>query len=255
MVPLIYNLLIAIAVLGTFFLIYLRKQDPSIIDVAFTLSLILMSFSSYYLIDEKTLASHVFLLMSTLWGARLAILLVRRYQTGQTDMRYDLLKLSYKDDQTRRFFYFFFFQALVAFFLSINFVVAYHFQLTFGKLQMLAAILFAIFLVLEILADYQMFQYRKTHHGKSGVLRQGLWKYSRHPNYFFEVLVWCSFALYSSTGLVSIFSWLAVGILTYFILKVTGIPATEELLLKTKGEAYKQYQKTTSAFFPWFPKS
>jgi len=254
-IPIIYNLLIAMAILSAFFIIYLKRQDPSIVDVAFTTSLIVMSISTYYLIDHKTAATHLFLLMSLLWGARLVILLIKRYQLGQKDRRYDELKSAFEDQQIKKFFFFFLFQGLAAFFLSFNFVVAYSYVSEVGFIQILAFVLFVLFLGLEILADYQMFQYRKVHHAKPGVLREGLWKYSRHPNYFFEVLVWCSFALFSTTGYHAIMGWLAVGLLTYFIFRVTGIPATEELMLKTKGEAYKQYQRTTSSFFPWFPKS
>jgi steroid 5-alpha reductase family enzyme len=250
-----YNLVIAIAVLSIFFLVFLKNRDPSIVDVAFTISLILMSISSYTLIDEKTAASHLFLVMSIIWGVRLAVLLVQRYRYGQKDLRYDSLKLSFSDKQTQKFFLFFLFQGVAAFLLSINFIVAYHYQYTVGLWQVVAFVLFLVFLGMEVWADYQMFQYRKSHHGKPGVLKEGLWRYSRHPNYFFEVLVWCTFALFSSSGWHAIFGWAAVALLLFFILKVTGIPATEELLVKTKGDAYRQYQRTTSAFFPWFPKS
>ena len=255
MVPLMYNFVLAFLVLGVFFLVYLRKKDPSIVDVAFTVSLIAMSFCSYYLIDEKTSATHLFLFMSSLWGLRLFVLLVLRYRHGQKDLRYDLLKKSFKENQTKKFFFFFLFQAIASFFLSINFIVAYNYQLKTGALQIISFVLFLVFLSLEILADYQMFQFRKVHHGKQGVMNKGLWKYSRHPNYFFEIMVWCSLALFSSTTFPAIFSWTAVVMLLFFILKVTGIPVTEELLLQTKGKAYQSYQKTTSVFFPWFSKS
>ena len=248
------NLLIAILVLGTFFVVYLKRQDPSIVDVAWTLSLTLMSMASFYLVEEKTISSFVFLLMTLIWGARLIVLLMMRYKKGQKDMRYDQLKISFSDAQTKKFFLFFSFQAAAAFLMSSSFIIAYQIK-TLTKLQSLAFILFLIFISLEILADYQMFVFRKTHHGRPGVMRSGLWRYSRHPNYFFEILVWCTFALFGSSSLVAIVSWAVVLMLLYFILNVTGIPATEEHLLKIKGEAYKNYQATTSKFFPWFPKS
>lgn len=255
MVPLIYNLIISILVMGGFFGIYLKKKDPSIVDVAFTISLIGMSLSSYFLIDEKTPATHLFLFMSFMWGIRLLVLLIARYSKGQRDLRYDMLKASFSDKETKKFFLFFVFQAIAAFFLSLNFIVAYNYQLEIGALQLLSFLLFIVFLSLEITADLQMFRYRISHHGKPGVLKTGLWKYSRHPNYFFEILVWSSFALFSSSGIHALLAWFSVGLLLFFILRVTGIPATEELLMKTKGEAYREYQRTTSKFFLWFPKS
>jgi len=252
--PLMINLIIAIGVMGFFYALYCFKNDPSIVDVAFTFTLMFMSVATYVLLAEKTLASHLFLLMTLLWGSRLSILLIARYQKGQKDLRYQELKKSFSRDEKKKFFLFFAAQAGAAYLLSFNFVVAYSTQLTFQKLQLVAFLLFILFLSLEILADYQMFQHRQLSGPHRKVFRQGLWKYSRHPNYFFEVLVWCTFALFASSTPFALISWLAVVVMTISILKITGIPALEELMVKNHGDEYRNYQHTTSAFLPWFPK-
>jgi steroid 5-alpha reductase family enzyme len=83
----------------------------------------------------------------------------------------------------------------------------------------------------------------------------GLWRYSRHPNYFFEWMIWVAyfvFAMGSPTG------WLAIvspAIMLFFLFKVTGIPATEAHALKSRGDEYREYQRTTSVFVPWFSKA
>jgi steroid 5-alpha reductase family enzyme len=83
-----------------------------------------------------------------------------------------------------------------------------------------------------------------------------LWKYSRHPNYFFEWLVWVSFALLATGSPWGWLGWSAPALMLYFLLRVTGIPATEQQALQSKGELYRAYQRTTpSAFVPWFPRS
>jgi steroid 5-alpha reductase family enzyme len=82
------------------------------------------------------------------------------------------------------------------------------------------------------------------------VCEVGLWQYSRHPNYFFDWCVWVGFALY---GLAFPGGWIALGaqaLVLAMIWKVTGIPATEAQALRSKGEPYRQYQQTTSAFVP-----
>ena len=82
----------------------------------------------------------------------------------------------------------------------------------------------------------------------------GLWRYSRHPNYFFEWLIWVVFFVFA---LASPRGWVAVigpASILYLLLRVTGIPLTEEQSLRSKGEAYRRYQRTTSPFVPWFPK-
>jgi steroid 5-alpha reductase family enzyme len=82
----------------------------------------------------------------------------------------------------------------------------------------------------------------------------GLWRYSRHPNYFFEFLVWIGFAIAS---LPTPWGWTTIVcplLMYHFLTKVTGIPLTEEYAVKSKGEAYREYQRTTSAFIPWLPR-
>jgi steroid 5-alpha reductase family enzyme len=86
------------------------------------------------------------------------------------------------------------------------------------------------------------------------VCRSGLWRYSRHPNYFFEWLHWWG---YAALAVGSPLWWLpvtAVAAMGYFIVRVTGIPPTEAQALRSRCEAYRHYQRTTSAFVPWRPR-
>jgi steroid 5-alpha reductase family enzyme len=105
----------------------------------------------------------------------------------------------------------------------------------------------------ESLADAQLAAFKRRA-AKGQVCDAGLWRYSRHPNYFFEWLVWVAYFLFA---LGSPHGWLAfVGpaSILFLLLRVTGIPLTEEQSLRSKGDAYRRYQRTTSAFVPWFPK-
>ena len=81
-----------------------------------------------------------------------------------------------------------------------------------------------------------------------------LWRYSRHPNYFFEWLIWVSFFVFA---LGSPYGWIALigpASILYLLLRVTGIPLTEKLSVAKRGDVYREYQRTTSAFVPWFRK-
>ena len=112
--------------------------------------------------------------------------------------------------------------------------------------------LWLIGLLGESLADRQLARFRADPANKGKVCRTGLWNYSRHPNYFFEWLVWVGYAVFA---LGSPWGWLgllAPALMLHFLRNVTGIPMTEELSLKSKGDAYREYQRTTSAFVPWF---
>jgi steroid 5-alpha reductase family enzyme len=106
----------------------------------------------------------------------------------------------------------------------------------------------------EAIADQQLANFKRDPANKGKVCDTGLWGYSRHPNYFFEWLMWVSyfvFALESPYGYIAIIS---PAIILYLLLKVTGIPLTEEQSIRSKGEAFKKYQAKVSVFVPWFKK-
>jgi steroid 5-alpha reductase family enzyme len=102
----------------------------------------------------------------------------------------------------------------------------------------------------EALADAQLAAFKRDPANRGQVCDRGLWRYSRHPNYFFEWLIWVAYFLFA---LASPLGWIAVlgpaGIL-YLLLRVTGIPMAEQQSLRSKGDAYRRYQAVTSAFVP-----
>ena len=105
----------------------------------------------------------------------------------------------------------------------------------------------------ESLADHQLARFRADPDHRGRVCQEGLWRYSRHPNYFFEWLVWVGYGVFA---LASPWGWLglaAPALMYHFLVNVTGIPMTEALSVKSKGEAYLAYQRTTNAFFPGPP--
>jgi steroid 5-alpha reductase family enzyme len=107
----------------------------------------------------------------------------------------------------------------------------------------------------EALADHQLSAFRRHPGPGAAVCRRGLWSVSRHPNYFFEWVTWLGLfglGLGSPGGAWGIVS---PAVILYFLLGVTGIPMTERQSLASKGEAFRNYQKTTSPFIPWFRKS
>ena len=106
----------------------------------------------------------------------------------------------------------------------------------------------------ESIADHQLTRFRSDPSNKDKVCDTGLWKYSRHPNYFFEWLMWIVWLLMasgSSTWWVSGAAALAMFIL---ITKITGIPYVEDQSIRSRGDLYRDYQQRTSSFIPWFPK-
>ncbi len=106
----------------------------------------------------------------------------------------------------------------------------------------------------ESLADRQLARFRADPMNRGKACRAGLWRYSRHPNYFFEWTHWWTYVL---LAVGSPYWFLAIwgpAVMLLFLLAITGIPPTEAKAVEVLGDEYRAYQKTTSAFVPWFPK-
>lgn len=118
----------------------------------------------------------------------------------------------------------------------------------------LGAFVFALAIALEWLADHQLALFKADPANKGKVCRIGLWSWSRHPNYFFEWTHWFAYLILAigSSGV-----WLSIGgvvVMYLFLTRVTGIPPTEQRAVESRGDAYRDYQSSVSAFFPLPPK-
>jgi steroid 5-alpha reductase family enzyme len=123
-----------------------------------------------------------------------------------------------------------------------------------GPLEWAAAALWTLAMAGEGTADAQLNRFKSDSSNKGRTCQVGLWRYSRHPNYFFEWLIWMAFALFALASPGGWCGLLSPVLILYFVLRVTGIPATEAQAIRTRGEEYRRYQQTTSAFVPWFRK-
>lgn len=106
----------------------------------------------------------------------------------------------------------------------------------------------------EAIADRQLAAFRADPDTRGQVCRRGLWRYSRHPNYFFEWLHWWTYPLLAVGAAWWSATLLGPALMAFFLFYVTGIPATEAHALASRGDAYRRYQESTSPFFPWFPR-
>jgi steroid 5-alpha reductase family enzyme len=197
--------------------------------------------------------------MFCLHGSRLAWHLARRILGHPEEGRYVQLRRDWGGAGTAamnvKFLLFFEFQALLNVFLSLPLlVVALNTGQQWHLLEFLGAAIFSLALVAESIADAQLAAFKRNPANKGLVCDVGLWRYSRHPNYFSEWLIWISYAVFA---LESPYGWIGLGapiVMLHFLINVTGVKATEEQALRSKGEPYRLYQERTSAFIPWFPK-
>jgi steroid 5-alpha reductase family enzyme len=194
-----------------------------------------------------------------LWSLRLGTHLYGRWRKHlpAEDVRYAQLREEWGPAMGRKMFGFFQLQGLLQVLLSLPFLLSSlnrtrgNGPFGLGPLEWIGIVLWLAGLVGETIADRQLAAFRKKPSNRGKVCRVGLWNLSRHPNYFFEWLVWVGFAVFalqSPWGFVGILSPVAMW---HFLVNVTGIPMTEALSVKSKGDAYREYQRTTNAFIPW----
>jgi len=237
--------------------IAVRIRNAGIVDIAWALGFAPLALLYRVFGDGEPARQNLITLMTVLWSLRLGVHLWKRVMGHhpEEDGRYRELRRGVAGHEGFFFFWFFQAQALLLALLSIpvmlsNFDPRLHlcFSDWLGFSVWLVAILG------ESLADGQLAAFKADPSNRGKVCSAGLWKLSRHPNYFFEWLVWVAlflFALPAPWGWTTIF---APALMLFFLLRVTGIPYTEQQSLRSRGEAYRSYQRTTSAFVPWFPK-
>lgn len=231
-------------------------RDAGIVDVGWSGSLGVLALFYGLTLTAASTRSWLVVAMASIWSLRLAIyLLLNRVLGKPEDGRYQSLRLKYGPRAQVFFFLFFQVQALLAWLFSIPFWIAMRREGTAPDMADLAGCsLWLIAFVGEATADWQLAQFRANPANKGRTCRNGLWKYSRHPNYFFEWLHWW---VYVVIGWQAPFGWatlFAPALMLFFLFKVTGLPATEAQALASRGDDYRDYRRTTSPFIPWFPK-
>ena len=230
-----------------------KHQNADTVDIAWTLGIV-VSVVIYWLQVPATRNSQVMvLLFPFLWYLRLLVHLLIRYDVKHEDSRYQNLRSHWSDYTQAKFLLFFWFQGG----LSVLFSLTAYWVLQAGILlqwQMVIAVTLGVIALLGVtLSDLQLLKFKRTH-DSSQVCDVGLWRYSRHPNYFFEWLHWFVYPILLWHSVYFYGSALFVLLMLLFLLKLTGIPFSEQQALKKRGEAYRQYQKRTSPFILWKPK-
>ena len=236
--------------------IHLLIRNAAIVDVGWAAGLGLLAIYYAYAGPGYPARRYLIATMASIWSVRLAVYLLFSRVFGHSEEgRYVQLRKQWKTHLPLRFLFFFEAQALLDLILSVPFLLAcLDARATIGVLEKLAVVIWLVGMIGEATADVQLDAFKKNPANKGKTCRAGLWNYSRHPNYFFEWTIWVAYSLFA---LGSPWGWLgllAPAMILYFLLRLTGIPATEAQSLRSRGAEYRQYQRVTSAFVPWFPK-
>lgn len=233
---------------------YRTQRSAGIVDIGWCLCFVLTAWACFLIGDGAFLKRLVMTAMVTIWGGRLGWHLYRRYLKSSEDPRYAKMRTAWGGDPSDKLFLMMFlFQAILVVLISTPIItVAAFANSEWSYLEPAAMIVWFIGVAGESFADRQLSDFKADPANQGKVCDCGLWKYSRHPNYFFEFIIWIGFFLfaYSSTG--GFIAVISPIIIYGLLVKGSGIPLAEEQSLQTHGDAYKEYQLRTSPFFPWF---
>ena len=230
-----------------------RIKNAGIVDIFWAFNFLIIAGVIWLLSDGFEMRKNILCALASLWSLRLGIYLLIRVGSHLDieEGRYKQLRAEWAPNANLKFFVFFQMQALSNVFLAIPFfIIALNPEPHVSLLEYIGAGMWLLAIIGEGLSDFQLKQFKKNPANKGKVCEAGFWNYSRHPNYFFQLMIWISvliFALPSPYGWISVVCPLVIGLL---IFKVTGIPMTEEQSLRSKGDLYKEYQRTTSVFIP-----
>lgn len=229
------------------YFIAVKKNDLSVIDTVWGLGFIALAFMGNLLSGFSNPREILIFVMVLLWGLRLSFFIHSRNKGKPEDFRYTQMRNNWGENANRiAYFKVYLLQFVLMLLVGLP-LFAVHFSLftEFLFLDYLGIGLWLTGLIWESVADYQKSAFKKTHHEK--ICDVGLWFYSRHPNYFGEVLVWWGIG---AVSLMSRNSWGILGALfiNYLLLKVTGVPLVEAR--HDKNPEYQAYKKTTPKLIP-----
>jgi steroid 5-alpha reductase family enzyme len=243
------------AVFLLLWLVEVRQNDASLVDAGWAASLGALALWFAARGDGLWERRVALVLIVGAWSVRLAAHIVLRHRRGREDARYREIRTARGSGAHTFFFFFYQAQGLLAALLSVPFLlIAENGRPGVHGLEVAALALAAASIALESVADRQLERHRAKGSAQGKTFRGGLWKFSRHPNYFFEWLVWVAFG---AAALGAPYGWVGLTspiLMLFLILKVTGIPPAESRALRSRGDDYRRYQETTSAFVPWFPR-
>jgi steroid 5-alpha reductase family enzyme len=234
-------------------IIQVIRKDAGVVDIGWTAGVGAMAVYAA-MAGDGWLPRRILLgAMGGIWSARLVLYILKdRILAEQEDARYQRLRAHWGERANRWFFFFFTSQSLLVVLFALPFLPgANKAQASLSVFDVLALAVWLLSMGGEWLADFQLARFRGNPANAGEVCRDGLWNWSRHPNYFFEWLHWFAY-VFLAMGASGLTLTLIGPVAMYvFLTKLTGIPHIEREALAKRGDAYREYQHTTSILIPW----
>jgi len=248
--------LVILSLMGLLWLVSLRLKNSSIVDIFWGTGFVITTWVAFLLTpDGFALRKLLLNLLVTLWGLRLSLHILRRNWGKPEDFRYQVWRKEAGSTWWwRSFFKVFLLQGILLWIISAPLLAAQISALPNSLiwLDFLAVPVWLIGFFFEAVGDWQLMRFKADPATKGKVLSTGVWRYTRHPNYFGDATQWWAYYLIAlaAGGWWTIFSPI---LMTALLMRVSGVTLLEKTL-KEEKPGYKEYIETTSEFIPWFPR-
>lgn len=253
--PISLSALVLLLFMSLLFLLALQRHDNSIVDIGYGIAFVLAVGAAFLFAANGHPRQWLLLALIGIWGSRLAIhIFLRKQGENGEDFRYRRWRENWgKSFFWRSYLQIFLLQGAVVFLVCLPaLLVMRQPGGPLGLFDLLGGLVWALGFGFEAVADWQLLHFKRDPRNRGRILQGGLWRYCRHPNYFGEALLWWGIyliALGAGAGLAALVSPLLIG---FLLLRVSGVPMLEAK--QAQDPRFRDYQRRTHAFFPWFPK-
>jgi steroid 5-alpha reductase family enzyme len=248
-----WSLLAVLTVSVVAWLVSVVRRDVSIVDSLWSLMILLCALVYVSLAQDTGPRTMILIALLLTWAIRLSLHITLRNHGEPEDRRYQEIRRNNQPYfEWKSLYIVFVFQGFLAWVICLPVVAAVGGQTPPGPLDYAGIALWLAGMFFEVTGDYQLTRFRREKHAPDAVLDTGLWRYTRHPNYFGEAVIWWGFYLLAlSAG--AWWTFFAPLLMTFLLLKVSGVAMLEKDIAGRRP-AYRDYIRRTNAFFPGRPK-
>tara|TARA_Y100000588_G_scaffold69232_2_gene70785 strand:- start:307 stop:1086 length:780 start_codon:yes stop_codon:yes gene_type:complete len=250
------NAATAIALMTGVWSISVLVRNASIIDIAWGPGFAIIAWISFGLDDPAGISCWLLPALATAWGLRLGVYLASRNLGKAEDFRYRAMRDHHGSAFAWKSWYRVFqLQAAIMWVVSLPLQMGVaHSARDWQAWHVIGIVVWAIGFLFESIGDFQLARFKRIPENDNRVMDRGLWRYTRHPNYFGDFLVWWGLWLVAAAEPAARWTIISPVIMSIFLLRISGVPMLESALRKTK-DGYTDYVKRTRAFFPWRPRA
>jgi steroid 5-alpha reductase family enzyme len=250
------GLVVALGLTSLVWLASLPKRDASIVDIFWSLGFVALAWFYRAQVPIESVRQTLVPVLVTIWGLRLSLYILWRNRGQGEDYRYAAMREKYgKAFPWLSLVIVFWLQGALFWLIGMPLL-----QVQVSRnptaptwLDLLALALFFVGFFFEAVGDYQLARFKANPANKGKVMDRGLWRYTRHPNYFGDATLWWGFGCFALATTGSLWTLVGPLLMTFLIVKVSGVALLEKGLADTKPK-YREYVRKTSAFFPRPPR-